>query len=330
MMIDETALIQHPDMSVADAAQRATEFIRATRLVEYQEKLRPDTLKRQKRDLELFATFLRSIGTNPGDFFTNLDAWRDINADLIETFIWWQKREGYAIGSINVHLATVKAYCKLAFSTEKITADEYRRIQGVKSIPRSEGRTIDTKRERTRKGHPYTKKAAPVEIPDDLLHRLKFPATGSLSTRDSLLMCLLLDHGLRVGEIAILKKRQINLKTHLLTFDRPKVDKDEQKHRLTKDTYAAARAYLPTIPAEQESLFDLAIVSIQERVRTLGERLGLPGLSPHDCRHSFTTRAARAGTPLDRIMQAGGWNSYQMPLHYIEKAKIANEGVILE
>ncbi len=40
--------------------------------------------------------------------------------------------------------------------------------------------------------------------------------------------------------------------------------------------------------------------------------------------------AARASTSLDRIMQAGGWNSYQMPLHYVKKAEIANEGVILE
>lgn len=329
-MSDETALIQHSDMSVADAAQRATEFIRATKLVEYQEGLRPDTLKRQKHDLELFATFLRSVGTKPGDFYTDLSAWQDINADLIETFKWWMKNEGYAIGSINVRLATIKAYCALASKTGKMTPDEYKLVQGVKGIRRSEGRTIDTKRERTRKGHPYTKKATPVEIPPDLVDALKHQPPGLLSARDNLLMCLLLDHGLRVGEVAILKRIQINLKTHLLIFDRPKVDKDEQKHRLTKDTLAAARAYLPTIPAEQESLFDLAIVSIQERVRMLGKRLGLPGLSPHDCRHSFTTRAARAGTPLDRIMQAGGWNSYQMPLHYIEKAKIANEGVILE
>jgi integrase len=159
------------------------------------------------------------------------------------------------------------------------------------------------------------------------VHELKHPATGQLVERDALLMCLLLDHGLRVGEVVILKKTQINLQTGLLTFERPKVDK-VQKALLTNDTYAAARRYLPTIPHEQESLFDLALISLQERVRTLGELVGLPGLSPHDCRHSWATRAAGKGTPLDRLKQAGGWSNIQTPLRYIHESEISNEGVI--
>ncbi len=83
-------------------------------------------------------------------------------------------------------------------------------------------------------------------------------------------MSLFLDHGLRVGEVAILKRNQIALRSRLLTFYRPEVDKP-QIDRLTDDTLVAARAYLPTLPAKQESLFDLAVISIQERVRTLGE-----------------------------------------------------------
>ena len=51
---------------------------------------------------------------------------------------------------------------------------------------------------------------------------------ASLAQRDTLLMCLLLDHGLRVGEVAILKKTDINLTNKLLTFDRPKVSKGDQ------------------------------------------------------------------------------------------------------
>jgi integrase len=142
-------------------------------------------------------------------------------------------------------------------------------------------------------------------------------------------MCLLLDHGLRVGEVVILKRNQIHLRSRMLTFYRPKVD-EPQNDRMTDDTLAAARAYLPTLPAKQESLFDLAIISIQERVRTLGELVGIHGLSPHDCRHSWATRAASHGTPLDRLKQAGGWSNIQTPLRYIKDSMIANEGVILE
>jgi integrase len=113
---------------------------------------------------------------------------------------------------------------------------------------------------------------------------------------------------LRVGEVVILKRTQIHLRSRMLTFYRPKVD-EPQNGRMTDDTLAAARAYLPTLPAKQESLFDLAIISIQERVRTLGELVGIHGLSPHDCRHSWATRAASHGTPLDRLKQAGGWGN---------------------
>jgi integrase len=127
----------------------------------------------------------------------------------------------------------------------------------------------------------------------------------------------------------ILKRNHIALRSRLLTFYHPKVD-EPQTDRMTDDTFAAARAYLATMPEKQESLFDLAIISIQERVRTLGELAGIQGLSPHDCRHSWATRAASHGTPLDRLRQSGGWSNIQTPLCYIRASAIANEGVILE
>jgi integrase len=234
--------------------------------------------------------------------------------------------QGYAIGSINVRLATAKAYCHLAYDTGILDVDTHTHIQGVKGIGRKQARNIDARREITRIGY---KKAQAVDIPVELLYTLKHPATGSLAKRDALLMCLLLDHGLRVGEVVLLKRNHIHLRGRLLTFYRPKVD-EPQNDRLTDDTLAAARLYLPTLPAKQESLFDLAIISVQERVRTLGELAGIQGLSPHDCRHSWATRAARHGTPLERLKQAGGWSNIQTPLRYIKESAIANDGVILE
>lgn len=70
--------------------------------------------------------------------------------------------------------------------------------------------------------------------------------------------------------------------------------------------------------------------AITGRVRELGERIGTSGLSAHDLRHYWATRAARNGTPIDRLQDAGGWNSPAMPMRYIESAKIANEAVRLD
>ena len=326
MMNEETAIIRQPITDLADVSALAEEFSKATRLTRYQEGLRDETIRRQKTDLLTFARFLASVNTSAGDFYNDLGAWQGIRAGLLEAFIEWQKLQGYAIGTINVRLATLKAYCHLAYEVGILDIDTHTHIQGVKGIARKQARNIDARRERSRVGY---KKAQAVEIPIELLPALKHPATGFLAKRDALLMCLLLDHGLRVGEIAILKRNAIALRSKLLTFYRPKVD-EPQTDRMTDETLAAARAYLATLPAKQESLFDLAVISIQERVRTLGELAGIQGLSPHDCRHSWATRAASHGTPLDRLRQAGGWSNIQTPLRYIRDSAIANEGVILE
>ena len=48
-----------------------------------------------------------------------------------------------------------------------------------------------------------------------------------------------------------------------------------------------------------------------------------------DAEGNWATRAARSGTPLDRLQDAGGWASPAMPLRYVEEAAIANQGVLL-
>src|SRR5260370_32587022 len=154
-MSEERAIIPSPGGGLANVSALADEYARETRLTRYQAGLRDETIRRQKTDLLTFARFLHSVGVQPGDFYNDLDAWGGIPAGLLEAFIQWQELHGYAIGSINVRLATVKAYCHLA------------------------------------------------------------------------------------------------------------------------DTLAAARAYLPTLSAKQESLFDLTITSVQERVRTLGGLVGI-------------------------------------------------------
>jgi integrase len=52
--------------------------------------------------------------------------------------------------------------------------------------------------------------------------------------------------------------------------------------------------------------------------------LGIANLSAHDGRGYWSTAAARGGTDLKTLKQAGCWNSLRMPEHYIEDAAIAN------
>jgi integrase len=139
-------------------------------------------------------------------------------------------------------------------------------------------------------------------------------------------MCLLLDHGLRVGEVAALLVEDFDLDRGVLPFYRSKVDKT-QKHRLSKDAHAAAETLIPSLEAEGK-LFAVVDRMLRTRVGQLGAAVGLD-LSPHDCRHYWATAATRAGTPIKALQDAGGWASPAMPLRYAESAEIANDGVKL-
>src|SRR5438034_10985201 len=99
-----------------------------------------------------------------------------------------------------------------------------------------EGRNVDQKREVTRVG---TKKAEAVPLTQEQARALKEQSNTPQGRRDALLMCLLLDHGLRCGEVAALTPESLNVSSGLLTFYRQKVDK-VQTHRLTRDTLLAA------------------------------------------------------------------------------------------
>lgn len=69
--------------------------------------------------------------------------------------------------------------------------------------------------------------------------------------------------------------------------------------------------------------------SITARVGVLGRAVGVLGLSAHDLRHHWATSAARAGTDVFALQEAGGWSSLAMPRRYVETTKIANAGVRL-
>lgn len=307
-----------PPMARAGAAANAAAVARAFQ--QYRERVADETRRRHDSDLATFATYLVAIGLDaPGDFATDASSWAGVTWGIIAGFVAWQSQQGYAIGSINVRLSTIKAYAKLAAKAGALSADEYAQIRLVAGFRHAEGRRVDAKREQTRK--PGGKKAAPVSISSAHAALLKQQA----APLDRLLMCLLLDHGLRVGEVASLTADDFDASGGMLRFYRQKVDKT-QTHQLSSDTLAALLACQP-LPASG-TLFGVDR-SIRRRVGQLGAAIGLKGLSPHDCRHAWATFATRAGTPTKALQDAGGWSSPAMPLRYAESAEIANDGVKL-
>lgn len=347
-----------PIGDLALAGQVANQLAGKAAWTDYRERLAPNTRNRQDNDLALFAAYLAEKGLPAGEVARNLDAWRGVTWGLVAGFMRWQLAQSYAVSTVNIRLATIKAYCRLAVQAGAMEAEEYAQIRTVKSYRRAEAKHIDEAREaegiptrrpvRWVKGERANRKAESTLLTQEQAKALKMQSDIPQGRRDRLLICLLLDHGLRVGELAGLTIDNFDLKAGELRFYRPKVHK-VQIHRLERDALQAARDYLASdAPAlgpiwrasaskrdgkakkGQLTRQGMSTRALTERVRTLGAALGIASLTAHDCRHYWATQAARSGTHLDRLKEAGGWSSLAMPERYIEAARIANEGVKLE
>ncbi len=332
-----------PFVSIGELGQVANQAARQTLLYRYQQEKSAETLRRQSSDIELFQRYLKNAGHSTSGMKDDLSLWTGVSYGIIAGFQQWQLQQGYSIGSVNVRMATIKVYCDLANQSEYIPQGEIVKIRGIKNISRKAGRNVDEKRPVQRVG---SKKAQTVLISESHVNLLKSKLHEASwldreSARDYLLLCLLVDHGLRCGEVADLKTKDLDLLTGMLVFYRRKVAKT-QTHKLTASTLEAARQYFKMC-SPGEKLFDgyaytrtgkdsidgLTTRAINKIVARLGETVDIKGLSPHDLRHYWATIATQKGTNVKDLQQAGGWNSPYMPLRYAEESEIANEGVKL-
>jgi len=339
---DSLAIIPHNTLSAVGLV--ANNYAAQNTFTDYQQRTATNTLKRQAADLRLFARYLSAVGVSVSDLFTSPAIWYGMTWGVVSGFVQWQLQQGYAVGSVNVRLATVKRYCELASLSGVISAADYALIKTVKGYGHSHGVKVDDKRRSadnlTRIDRAGAKKQTAVTLTIEQADRLKHKSADTpQARRDALLMCLLLDHGLRCGEVAGLLVTAFDVPAGVFVFQRPKVDKT-QTHRMTIDTARAAAAYMAfDAPPSGHLLLGsrkngalsggMSERAINDRVGILGRAVGVVGLSPHDCRHFWATRAARMGTDPFALQDAGGWNSLAMPRRYIDSAKVANEGVKL-
>lgn len=312
------------------------------------QRLAPASRLRYEGDLALFGHYLvhvqsvraASTGTIGADLLYKPSAWRNVSWGLVSGFVKWMLDEGYAIGSVNSRLSTVKRFAGLALEAGAISDETCLRIRNIRGYGGKAARNVDEQREIARVG---SKKAESLVLSPEQLAHLKQQPDTPVGRRDLLLICLLFDQGLRIGEAAALLIGALELGTafqsSFLTFYRQKVG-ITQKHELSADTFEAARRHLRTDligASSSERLFrgsrkdgslvgSFGVRSMQDRVKILGERIGVAHLSPHDGRHTWASDMAEAGTPANVIRDAGGWANFQTPSRYIARSKVANAG----
>jgi integrase len=268
---------------------------------EYRSLRSEHTLRRQEADLLLFREFLTLSKVKSQDLCLDPATWRVITWSLVEGFVKWQLSKGYAIPSINVRLSTIKTYARLSVQAGTLTPQEYALIREVQSYTSIEQVHIDQRRPIHRIGY---KKAEPIKLSSEQAAALKDQPDTPQGRRDILMMNLLLDHGLKVGELSELRTNDFDLSDGKTRF----CYKD-QWQKLSPGTLAAFQACLSAGELDPSSFLlrrskkneelgeaGMSDRAITGRVCALGEKIGIKNLSSHDCRYYWSTSSERNGS----------------------------------
>lgn len=307
-----------------------------------------NTLRRYASDLQTFVTFLSETGfVEPQhmegmlmQLLTSLQGWSSVTAAVVHNYRDWLVWETQlALSTVNVKLYTVRTFCGMAMEAGVLEPDELARIRAVQGYEGKEARNLEERRGERRSGH---KKGAPTHIgADQVQELLSLRSATNAGRRNRAIMCLLLHHGFRVGEVAMLTIGNLSMKKEQVTVFRQKVDK-VQTHNLSTTTVAALRDWLsarqvfaPDVPLfvriHRGGRISIGEKPITERgirsvVGKLGESIGLGRLSPHDCRHYWATYWSEK-VDLFTLKTAGGWASISTVDRYVSSGEIANEGM---
>lgn len=350
-----------PQASGAQVAAIADQVAAGHVLQDYKARKSEETKRKQHFDLEVFTMYLQAARFPvTSQLEHDLSAWSNISHGLVDGFLKWSIQRGDKTTTINSRLSTIQKYCELAKRAGFLSPDQQSKIRAVKGYRGKDARNLNELRG-DQTGHEHAKKATPVLFAPAhaaLMKRNAANARGKNAARNLLIICLLLDHGLREEEIANLNMSAISLQAATLAFYSHKTD-SYHTHDLTPDSLQAARLYLATVPAQREQdqpLFPgiehhrersaynpmktaksarrqsdqrIAERTIAHIVAKIGAAIGLEHLSPHDCRHYVATDALRNGTDVKSLQGLLGHSSPAMSLKYAELAKVANKDVKL-
>lgn len=172
----------------------------------------------------------------------------------------------------------------------------------------------------------YTREAKPGNRSSFSMHR-------ATAARDTALILLLLDTGVRAGEAGRLLVEDVDLKTGEVTVHPYGNSKRKTKARsvfLGKSGQKAVWRYLATRPdAQKDDPLFLSITgrpmdanSIRCLLVDLGEKAGISHVHPHRLRHTFSIQYLKNGGDVFTLQRLLGHASLDMVKHYLEIAAV--------
>jgi site-specific recombinase XerD len=165
----------------------------------------------------------------------------------------------------------------------------------------------------------------PEALSDDQVRKLLKACTGTDFTarRDTAIIRLMYDTGLRRGEVAAMMIEDVDLDTGVLRVlgkgAKVRYQPVGRKAARDLDRYVRARAKHPEAGSPQLWLGrggPLTASGVYQVVRDRARQAGLSHVHPHQLRHAFAHAMKAGGGSDDDLTRLGGWSSRQMIARY--------------
>ena len=315
----------------------------------YRQNLSKNTINSQKRSLNIFQDYLGDIGfakSNDKQFddikeiLTEPSGWRIISREIIEKFVEWLLNRGFAISSINLIITHIRKYAKLAFQDGVIAKGIWEQIKEIKNIYGERAEIFEKERENKYIPSPKNpshrvgrrKIQRSINITEEKAKKLKsFPSDNEFGRRANLIMCLLLDQGLKSKDLDCLRYELVDMDLKVFYLERS--NRGKQPHLMTNDTFKAFQKIFeyhdvdvpghlffrtgqmwhiskdPQQPLNKRSFYWV--------INQIGKSVGLDNLNEVDCRVYWVSKAVRSGSDIFDLQRSGGWTNIKSVLRHL-------------
>lgn len=270
-----------------------------------------NTTAAYKNDLSQFITFLLN-GRFP------VQAWGDVNPEVVDEYVDYLKTQDYASSSVARKVAAVKSFFNYLFARGEIKENP---TTGIDS--------------------PKVKKRLPKTLSTEDIERL-LQAPRQKNTpkhlRDTALLTILYNTGMRVTEVVSLRLEDVDLEQGLLVCE----GKDDTARELPLDAETEAtiaeylangRQYLVK-NKDEDALFlnhrgqQLTRQGLWLIIKAYAKKVKLSGeVTPHTLRHSFAAHKLEGGSNLQEVQRLLGHANISTTQIYTQLTEEADEAV---
>ncbi len=260
--------------------------------------------------------------------------------DFVELFLSAKRIEGCSEKSLNYYEATINAMLKgLNKGAKEIVTDDIRGyLTEYQAIKKSSRVTIDNIRRILSSFFSWLEDEDYIlKSPVRRIHKVKTVSNiketytdenleimrdNCLEIRDLALIDILASTGMRVGELVLLNREDINFeerecvvfgkgsKERIVYFDaRAKIHLQNYLNNRTDDN----SALFVSLKAPHKRL---QIGGVEVRIRNIGKQLGINKMHPHKFRRTLATMAIDKGMPIEQLQRLLGHQRIDTTLQY--------------